>query len=71
VHNSNEKNGSGKSTLQIMMAKCLVGNPFLKLQLSFEDLDIFLISPIDIIKHYYKSGVQFISLNHYGTLELK
>jgi hypothetical protein len=21
--------------------------------------------------HYYKSGVQFISLNHYGTLKVK
>jgi len=24
-----------------------------------------------IINHYYKSGVQFISLNHYGILKVK
>ncbi len=48
VHNCNEKNGSEKSTLQIMMAKCLIRNLFSKSQLRFDNLDIFLISPINL-----------------------
>jgi hypothetical protein len=50
VHNCNEKNGNEKSIFQIMMVECLVGSLFSKLQFRFEDLDIFLISPIDFIK---------------------
>jgi hypothetical protein len=26
---------------------------------------------LDVLKHYYQSGVQFTSLNHYGTLKVK
>jgi hypothetical protein len=32
-----------------------------------EDLKRHVSKPL----HYYKSGVQFISLNHYGTLKVK
>ncbi len=38
---------------------------------SFDFVDKNVLTPFKYHNHYYKNGLQFISLNHYGTLKVK